>query len=162
MKKIETLRQLAASENEKSVKDLGIRIEALRKAKIESAEKLAAMLEPIAHAMAALTEETRSTLFGIERTSREQAEKFERQIAAAATKLEKTSNMAHHAADRLSEASSRSMLQTCLIAMAAAALSALLVSAFWIWSGAAEVDQPGGRNRAIAKARDRSVEAIER
>lgn len=79
MKKTETLRQLAASANEKSIAQLGTGIEALHQAKIDSADHLASMLEPIAQAMAALTDETRSTLTEIERKSREHSERFERQ-----------------------------------------------------------------------------------
>jgi len=70
MKKTETLRQLAASANEKRIADLGTRIEALRQAKIESADQLASMLEPIAQAMAVLTDETRIALDDIGQKSR--------------------------------------------------------------------------------------------
>jgi malate synthase len=58
MTKSETMKQLAAASNAGRLDDLGQRIETLRSARIESAEQLAAMLEPLAQAMAALTDET--------------------------------------------------------------------------------------------------------
>ena len=102
MKKTETLRQLAAGANEKSIEDLGTRIEALRQAKIESADQLASMLEPIAQAMAALTDETRITLDEIGQKSRAHSERFEREVSAAATAVLQAAAMANESANRMS------------------------------------------------------------
>jgi hypothetical protein len=84
MTKSETMKQLAAASNAARLDDLGQRIETLRSARIENAEHLALMLEPLAQAMAALTDETRLTLEAVEHRSREQGERFKSQVDAAA------------------------------------------------------------------------------
>ena len=84
MSKTETLRQSAAASNETRLEHLAHQIQELSQAKAQSAEALATMLEPLAQAMDALTDETRQTLAEIDRKSREQGEKFSGQINAAA------------------------------------------------------------------------------
>jgi hypothetical protein len=133
MKKTETLRQLAASANEKSIADLGARIETLRVAKIESADQLASMLEPIAQAMAALTDETRCTLAEIEQKSREHSARFEREMMTAATAVQNAAAMANQSADRLNRAGLRMEWRHYLLAIATGVVTAGLVSAFWLW-----------------------------
>jgi hypothetical protein len=133
MKKTETLRQLAASANEKSIVDLETRIEALRQAKIESADQLASMLEPIAQAMAALTDETRITLDEIGQKSRAHSERFEREVWAAATAVLQAAAMANESAERVSRAGQSMELRHYLLVVVTGLLSAALVSAFWLW-----------------------------
>ena len=133
MKKTETLRQLAASANEKSIADLGTRIEALRQAKIESADHLASMLEPIAQAMAALTDETRITLDEIGQKSRAHSERFEREVTEAATAVLQAAETANEAADRMSRAGQNMELTHYLLVVVTGLLTAALVSAFWLW-----------------------------
>jgi hypothetical protein len=133
MKKTETLRQLAASANEKSIADLGTRIETLRRAKIESADQLASMLEPIAQAMAALTDETRSTLVDIEQKSREHSARFEREVTAAATAVQNAAAMASQSADRLNRAGQSMEWTHYLLVVATGLVTAALVSAFLLW-----------------------------
>ena len=133
MKKTETLRQLAASANEKSIEDLGTRIEALRQAKIESADQLASMLEPIAQAMAALTDETRMTLDDIGQKSRAHSERFEREVSAAATAVQQAAAMASESADRMSWAGQSIELRHYALVVLTCLLSAALMSAFWLW-----------------------------
>ncbi len=91
MTKSETMKQLAAVSNAARLKELGQRIETLRTARIESAEHLASMLEPLAQAMAALTDETLQTLATIEHRSREEGERFKGQIETAAKALSQAS-----------------------------------------------------------------------
>jgi hypothetical protein len=62
MRKTETLRQLAAMSNETHLDMLGRQIEAVHQSRVKSVEELATLLEPLAQAMAALTDETRQTL----------------------------------------------------------------------------------------------------
>ncbi len=85
MSKTETLRQSAAASNATRVEHLATQIESLRQAKHQSAEDLAATLEPLAQALAALTDETRQTLTEIDRKSQEQGETFKRQLAESLT-----------------------------------------------------------------------------
>ena len=133
MKKTETLRQLAASANENSIADLGTRIEALHQAKIESADQLASMLEPIAQAMAALTDETRITLDEIGQKSRAHSERFEREVTEAATAVLQAAETANEAADRMSRAGQNMELTHYLLVVVTGLLTAALVSAFWLW-----------------------------
>lgn len=133
MKKTETVRRLAASENEKSIAELGTRIETLRLAKIESADQLASMLEPIAQAMAALTDETRITLAEIEQKSREHSARFEREVTSAATAVKNAAAVANQSADRLSRAGQSMEWTHYLLSLATGLVTAALVSAFWLW-----------------------------
>lgn len=133
MKKTETLRQLAASANAKSISELGMRIEALRQAKIESADQLAEMLEPIAQAMAALTYETRSTLLEIGQKSREHSHRFEQEVATAATAVQRAAMMAERASDQMNRAGHNLQWTHYLLSAAIGLLAAGLVSAFWLW-----------------------------
>jgi hypothetical protein len=132
MKKTETLRQLAASANEKNIAELGTRIESLRQAKIESADQLAAMLEPIAQAMAALTDETRNTLIEIGQKSREHSLRFEQEVTNAAKAVERAAAMAEQAADRMNQAGQSMQWTHYLMSAVIGLLTAGLVSAFWL------------------------------
>jgi hypothetical protein len=132
MKKTETLRKLAASANEKRIADLGTRIESLRKAKIESADQLAAMLEPIAQAMAALTEETRTALMEIGQKSREHSVRFEREVTTAAKAMQRAAAMAEQVADRMNQAGHSMQWTHYLLSAVIGLLAAGLVSAFWL------------------------------
>lgn len=132
MKKTETLRQLAASANEKSIADLGTRIEALRQAKIESADQLAAMLEPIAQAMAALTDETRNTLMEIGQKSREHSLRFDQEVTIAAKALSHAAAMAEQAAGRMDQAGQSMRWTHYLLSAVVGLFAAGLVSAFWL------------------------------
>jgi hypothetical protein len=133
MKKTETLRQLAANANEKSIADLGTRIEALRQAKIESADQLASMFEPIAQAMAALTDETRITLDEIGQKSRAHSERFEREVSAAETAVLQAAAMANESAERMNWAGQSMELRHYLLVTVTGLFTAALVSAFWLW-----------------------------
>jgi hypothetical protein len=132
MKKTETLRQLAASANAKSIADLGTRIEALRQAKIESADQLASMLEPIAQAMAALTDETRSTLMEIGQKSREHSLRFEQEVTTAAKAVQRAAAMAERAAEQMNQAGHNMQWTHYLLSAVIGLLTAGLVSAFWL------------------------------
>ena len=60
MSKAEMVRQSAAAENERRIERLASATEALRQANIRNAEELAELIEPLAQAMATLTDEMRS------------------------------------------------------------------------------------------------------
>src|SRR5260363_46070 len=66
MRKTEILRQSADSLNETRLERLAGQMETLRQTEHQNAQALAATLEPLAQAMAALTDETRQTLTEIE------------------------------------------------------------------------------------------------
>src|SRR5260364_40207 len=72
MRKTEILRQSADSLNETRLERLAGQMETLRQTEHQNAQALAATLEPLAQAMAALTDETRQTLTEIDSKSMEQ------------------------------------------------------------------------------------------
>lgn len=133
MSKTETLRQSAAASNETRLERLASQIEAVRQAKIQSAEDLAATLEPLAQAMAALADETRQTLAEIDRKSQEQGEKFSAQVSAAAKEWKAAAAEAQKAAEALNRAGQRMEWRHYGLAVVTGAITAALVSGFWLW-----------------------------
>lgn len=133
MSKTETLRQSAAASTEKRAEHLAAQIEALRQAKHQSAEELAATLEPLAQAMAALSEETKQTLAAIDRKSAEQAERFKQQTSAAAADWREAAKEAQTAMEAMHRAAQQTSWTNYGLTIATAVLTALLVSAFWLW-----------------------------
>ena len=133
MSKTETLRQLSDAANEKRIERLANQIESLRQAKHQSAEDLAAMLEPLAQAMAALADETRQTLAEIDRQSREQGKTFSAQVSAAAKEWKAAAAEAQKAAESLNQAGQRMEWRHYALAALTGALTAALVTVFWLW-----------------------------
>lgn len=133
MRKTEILKQLADSANKTKLADLGTQIGALHQAKLTSAEELAEILEPIAQAMAALTDETRQSLSMIEAKGMEQGERIQQQIMAAARACQAATEQALCAAQRLELAGRSLEWSHYLVAMATGCATALLVSGFWLW-----------------------------
>lgn len=133
MTKSETMKQLAAASNAARLDELGRQIEALRTARIENVEQLALMLEPLAQAMAALTDEARQTLADIEQQSREQGERFKSQVESAVMALTQASALAQEAAEKVEGAGQRAEWRHYLLTVMTGLMSALLVTAFWLW-----------------------------
>lgn len=133
MSKTETFRQLSDAANERRLERLSSQIEAVRQAKHQSAEDLAATLEPLAQAMAALADETRQTLAEIDRKSREQGETFSAQVRAAAKEWEAAAAEAQKAAEALNQAGQRMEWRHYALAALTGALTAALVTVFWLW-----------------------------
>ena len=133
MSKTEILRQSAAASNEKRIERLANQIETVRQAKHQGAEELAATLEPLAQAMAALTDETRQTLAGIEVQSKAQADKFSSQISAAAKEWRVAAAEAQKAADALNQAGQRMEWRHYLLAGLVGLVTAAAVTASWLW-----------------------------
>jgi hypothetical protein len=133
MTKSETLKQLAAASNAARLAELGKQIEHVRQTKLESAEQLASTLEPLAQAMAALTDETRQTLVEILRQSREQGERFQEQVQSAERTWQVAAVKTQQAAERMHLAGRRMESTHYLLALATGLITAMLVSAFWLW-----------------------------
>ena len=133
MSKTETVRQLAAAKNAQRIEHLANQMQALRAAEIQTTEELTALLEPLAQAMAALTDETRQTLAEIERQSREQAKAFQQSLNLQTKYLEKAADEANNAARNLKTAASLLRWKHFLITILTGIISALVVSAFWLW-----------------------------
>ena len=133
MSKTETLRQSAAASNATRLEHLAEQMETLRQAKHQSAEDLAATLEPLAQAMAALTDETRQTLAEIERKSQEQGETFKRQLSESVKGYKEAAAEASQAADSLNQAGQRMEWRHYALALLTGLVTAALVSGFWLW-----------------------------
>ncbi|MCC8997979.1 MAG: IncQ-type mobilization protein MobB [Candidatus Contendobacter sp.] len=133
MSKTEIARQLATASNVKRLDHLAVQIETLRQAKVQSAEELSAILEPLAQAMAALTDETRETLAQIEITSPQQARQFQAKISTAVQQWTQTLSAAEKAAQALSKAANQTQAMLIIIALATGLGSATLTSVFWLW-----------------------------
>jgi Flp pilus assembly protein TadB len=108
-------------------------METLRQAKHQSAEDLAATLEPLAQAMAALTDETRQTLAEIERKSQEQGEKFSAQVSEAAKEWKAAAAEAQKAAEALNQAGQRMEWRHYLLAALVGMVTAAAVTASWLF-----------------------------
>ena len=148
MTKSETVRQLAAASNAARMEALNQQIESLRQAKLRSAEELATLLEPLAQAMAALTDETRASLEQIGQHSREQGEQFRVQVETAITSWRNATIAAEKAAERLDKAGQRMEVGHYLLAVLTGAVAGMLASVFWLWLAPA----PAIQNTLDAKA----------
>lgn len=133
MTKSETLKQLAAASNEARLASLNQQIEHLRQTKLTSAEELAALLEPLAQAMAALTDETRVSLEQIQAHSKEQSTQFFRQMQNVTAAWHSAATSAQQAAHRLEAAGRRLEVSHYLLAVVIGIVTGLLVSAFLLW-----------------------------
>ena len=120
MSKTETLRQSALVANATRVEHLATQIETLRQAKHQSAEDLAATLEPLAQALAQLTDETLKTLIEIKINTTTQA------WTQAAT-------AADDAATALTKAAKRMEWTHYALTVGTALATAALVSGLWLW-----------------------------
>ena len=126
-------------------------IEALRQAKLTSAEELASILEPLAQAMAALTDETRTSLEQIEQRSREQGEQLRSQTETAIISWNQAAKAAQQAAERLDEAGRRVELNHYLLAILTGVVAGLLASTFLLWLAPARMVQNALDAKAVAE-----------
>ena len=147
MSKTETLRQSALATNETRLERLASQIETVRQTKHQSAEDLAATLEPLAQALAALTDETRQTLAEIDLKSREQGETFKRQLSESVKGYKEAAAAANQAADSLNQAGQRMEWRHYALALLTGLVTAVLVSVFWLW-----LAPPTVQNQLDAKA----------
>ena len=133
MSKTETLRQSAAASNAKRLAHLAHQIETVRQAKHQSVEDLASSLEPLAQAMAALTDETRQTLMLIEQRTREQAESFTSQLQEEVRTFREITAAARKAADKMQQSTQGLRWRHYALALVTGLVTAALVSGFWLW-----------------------------
>jgi septal ring factor EnvC (AmiA/AmiB activator) len=105
----------------------------MRLKQARNAEQIAAELEPLAQALAALSDETRATLAEINQTSREQGETFKRQLSESVQSYKAAAAAASQAAERLNQAGQRMEWRHYSLAVATGLVTAALVSVFWLW-----------------------------
>ena len=142
MSKTEMLRQSAAASNEKRLAHLTHQIESLRQAQHESVEDLASALEPLAQAMATLSDETRQTLALIEQRANDQAESFMSQLQQEVSAFLEISTRARKAAEELSRSAQRLRWRAVGVAVTTGVLTAALVSGLWRWAQPPQAARP--------------------
>ena len=160
MSKAETLKQSAAASNAARVAALKSGIEELRQAKHQSAEELAATLEPLAQALAKLTDDTRDTLAAIETKTRAQGETFTSQLDTSAKTWKDTAVQAQQAADSLNRAGRRLEWRHYALTVATGVASAALVSAFWLWLAPPRVQMQLDAKEVAAILKPAVIEAL--
>lgn len=151
MTKSETLKQLAAASNEARLASLNQQIEHLREAKLASAEELAALLEPLAQAMAALTDETRASLEQVQEYNQEQSKQFLKQLENMTTAWHSAATAAQKAAHRLEAAGNRLEVAHYLLAAVIGIVTGLLASAFLLWRAPAPIIENVLDAKAVAE-----------
>src|SRR5664280_1418506 len=100
MSKSETLRQSAEDTNQKRLEGLASRVQGLRDAKVQSAEELSRLLEPLAKALATLSADAGQVLIDIDSKARETGDDFKRQLDQASARLNEATTQANEAAVR--------------------------------------------------------------
>ena len=133
MSKAETLRQSAQARNESRIEQLASQVETVHSARVQSAEELSALLEPLAQAMAALSADTAKTLTEIDRQAQETSTAFQLQVSYATESLNKATAQAQQAAAGLNRAANRQSWSHYSLALLTGLVSAGLVSGFWLW-----------------------------
>ncbi|MFC0166833.1 IncQ-type mobilization protein MobB [Pseudoduganella danionis] len=141
MTKSEMARQLASASNASRLNALNQQIEALRQAKISSAEQLAQIIEPLAQAMATLTDETRDSLAKTSQYNQTQSEQFAKQVEETIQAWQSAAAAAERAAQRMERAGRQMEIIHYLMVMVAGVMSGLLASALWLWLAPAPVIQ---------------------
>jgi ABC-type transporter Mla subunit MlaD len=148
MSKTETLRQLTHVANAKHVENWTQQIETLRQAKVQNAEELAALLEPLAQAMAALTDETRDSLAQLREQGAQQMTAFQTQSQQIVALWEHSNQLMDEAARNLNQ-TSQHLTQTVtaivnqaawrlgwkhyVLTVTAGILAAMLTIGLWHW-----------------------------
>jgi hypothetical protein len=133
MKKTEILKQSAEHANVQRIEHLASQIDALSFSKQQSAEALAATLEPLAQAMAALTDETRKTLADIQAESVRQGQEFKTLMDNTTHSWRVAAQESQSAAQNLQRAGNSLTLTHYMLTTAVGMLSATLVIALWLW-----------------------------
>ena len=134
MSKTEMLRQSAQAKNETRLQDLANQVQAVSQARHQSVEDLASMLEPLAQTMASLTDQTKDTLVDIQARTEAANQVFLAQLVELRRSLKYATAPAQKAAESLNQAGIRMEWRFFGLAMAIAAFTAVLVSAFWLWA----------------------------
>lgn len=138
MSKTEMLRQSAQAKNETRLQDLTNEVQTVSQARPQSVEDLAALLEPLAQALAALTDQAGKTLTELDHKSRETSQTLQGQVDSATQILRLLTTQAQaqakSAADHLNRAGNRLGWKHYGLATATGTITAVLVSAFWLWA----------------------------
>jgi hypothetical protein len=137
MTKSEMLRQSALALSQERLQELAGQTEALRKAQLGSVDELAARLEPLAQAMASLTQQTAQTLVQIQSESQARSQAYGAELERMRQQLGAASSQAQGVVGSLGQAGRRLegkfYVVTGLVAVVSSLITAVLVSGLWLW-----------------------------
>ena len=105
----------------------------------KAVEDLAMVIEPLAQAMAALTDDTKETLAEINRKSQEQGDLFRNQIEIGTQAMNKAMKEAQAATAAMEKANRVMDLKNYSLAIMTGMFTAVVVSAFWLYLAPPEV-----------------------
>jgi hypothetical protein len=145
MSKLETIQQSAEALNAQRLERLA---QQMRESQNKTAEEWAALMEPLAQAMAGMTDETRATLKAVQALAETQAAQAREQIAGAAA-------MATTAAYNMSQAAAglrggHYALSGLVGALAGTVIAALVIASWLLLAPQTAVMDPEAIGRAIA------------
>jgi hypothetical protein len=150
MSKTETLEQCTDASNAKRAVSMTQQMENLRQAKLQSAEELEAKLEPLAQAMAVLTDETRDALAQMRQQSAQQLADFQTQSQAIMHTWDHSTQLMDKAAGNLEQATAKLQATVTVntsglgwkhyaLTVATGMLAAMLALGLWTWLSAKPV-----------------------
>ena len=122
MSKTEMLRQSAHDANSSRVEALAHQLQAVRQERVRSTQELAAALEPLTLALAALGQETHAALDELDRRNQQMGESSRLQLETLSRSLLSAMRAERHR-----------MGWAITAGMASAAVTSMLVSAGWLW-----------------------------
>jgi hypothetical protein len=144
MSKTGTLRQLAETSNEKRADQLLLQLQHLQTVRLENAEQLAEIVEPLAQAMAALTDETRKILVEVQASIQAQEKSFQGRLEAQEriflqklerheSRLDTASTTTLNSLKNLGESAKVLTWRHYGLCAATGMISAILVLGLWRW-----------------------------
>jgi|GEM_PF-1488323 len=142
MSKAETLRQSAIDKNKSNLDQLAEQVQTIRDAKVQSVEELSALLEPLAQALASLSSDAAETLREINLATKRTSVDFERQVKAANESLGMAGKATRQATAGLEHAVSSLSWGHYALTVLTGLVTAVLVSAFWLWFSPPKVEVP--------------------
>ena len=160
MSKAEMLRQSAIEKSKSNLEELAEQVQTIRDAKVQSVEELSALLEPLAQALASLSSDAVKTLTEIDRKARETSTSFRFQLDNAIQDLSKATTQAQHAAAGLNQAANRLSWTHFSLAVLTGLVTAVLVSAFWLWFSPPKVVVPMDTKKVVESLTPALIEAM--
>lgn len=127
------LRQSAVEKSKANLEQLAEQVQTIREAKLQSVEEMSAMLEPLAQALASLSSEAGKTLSEIQKATQAANARFQSQMTNATASLSSLEASSTEATLDLKTAASRLGWGHYSLSVLTGLLTALLVSAFWLW-----------------------------
>ena len=160
MSKAEMLRQSAIEKSKNNLEELAEQVQTIRDAKVQSVEELSALLEPLAQALALLSSDAAKTLREIEMATKRTGVDFERQVKAANDSLGVAIKATSQATAGLEQAAGSLSRGHYALTVLTGLVTAVLVSAFWLWFSPPTVVVPMDTKKVIEALAPALIEAM--